>query len=86
MIQLVFVEAPKTNVNNNPLPNHQPTINMITSFEPEASNQKDEDQMLMIGMIGSGPKAFRFEYSNEEEVGKKESAPKRLSFHVPLAP
>jgi len=86
MIQLDFIEAPNPNVNNNPLPNHQPTINMITSFEPESSNQENEDQMLMIGMIRSGPKTFRFEYSNEVEVGKKDSSPKKLSFHVPLTP
>ena len=40
----------------------------------------------MIGMIGSGPRTFQFEYSNEDEVGKKGSTPKKLSFHVPLAP
>ena len=85
MIQLDFVEAPKPNVNNNPLPNHQPTINMITSFEPEASKE-NKDRMLMIGMIGSSPKTFRFEYSNEDEVERKHLTPKKLSFHVPLAP
>ena len=86
MIQLDFVKAPKPNVNNNPLPNHRPTINMITRFELEANDQKDKDQMLMIGMIRAGPKTFRFEYSNEDGVRKNDSTPKKLSFNVPLAP
>ena len=40
----------------------------------------------MIGMIGSGPKTFRFEYSSQDKAEQNNPRPKKLLFNVPLAP
>ena len=42
MIQLDFIETPTPNVSHNPLPNHGPSIHMITHQEPKPEINLDE--------------------------------------------